>query len=249
MLLYKCDYCGAEFKFDGSQTVCPACGAALHTGAEPIDPASITPPPDYEGDPDEFYDPDYIPTTQIVYKKKKPNRVLNFILGFFGSIGIAFLLLMIFVMIDISNDDDYYSDVSTGNGNSGFYDDIYKEEGHTAGEAYTGDIVLIADISDYNVISWSEEPVLQWGTESYNCDTIMICGKLHNNSEKDIDTVSISFDIVWKDGTEPKYMSASVYDLFAGQDEYIDEQVFIYEPKTYEDIEEIKITEVRISYE
>jgi hypothetical protein len=253
MLLYKCDYCGAEILFDGSQTVCPACGAALKTGAQPKDPADITPtpPPVYEGDPDEEYEPpeaDYFPSSQRKNKKKR-STFANVVIGVFATVGILFTLIFVAAMIDISNDEAIGASNGTGDGNSGHYDEIYKEEGHTPGEAYTGDITLEADISDYNVISWSEEPKLQWGANSYDCDTLSIHGKVHNNSDKDIRALSFSFDIVWKDGAEPKYMSASVYDLFALQDEYIDESVYIYEPKTFEDIKEIKITEVRISYE
>jgi hypothetical protein len=251
MLLYKCDYCGAEILFDGSQTVCPACGAALKTGAQPIDPADITPTPTYEGDPDEEYEPpdaDYFPSVQIKVKKKR-SVFANVLIGVFTTMGVLFTLIFVAAMIDISNDEAIGASNGTGDGNYGHYDELYKEDGHTPGEAYTGEITLEADISDYSVISWSEEPKLQWGESSYDCNTLMITGKVHNNSDKDIRTLSFSFDIVWKDGAEPKYMSASVYDLFAGQDEYIDDSVYIYEPKTYEDIKEIKIKEVRISYE
>jgi hypothetical protein len=251
MLLYKCDYCGAEILFDGSQTVCPACGAALKTGAAPID--SAPPVSTYEGDPDEEYEPpeaDRFPSSGKKGKtKKKKSKAFSTVTAVLAMFGFCFVVIIIGFIVEISNDEAIGASNGTGDGNSGHYDELYKEDGHTPGEAYTGDITLEADISDYNVISWTEEPKLQWGENSYDCNTLSIKGKIHNNSDKDIRALSFSFDIVWKDNAEAKYMSASVYDLFAGQDEYIDDQVFIYEPKTYEDIKEIKLTEVRISYE
>jgi hypothetical protein len=48
---------------------------------------------------------------------------------------------------------------------------------------------------------------------------------------------------------EPKYVSASVYDLFAGQDEYVDDDLWVYLPMTYDDVKEIKLTGIDISYE
>jgi hypothetical protein len=248
MLVYKCDYCGAEILFDGSQTACPTCGAPFKTGAEPRSADDAKPAAPYEGDPDEEYEPDYEPV-KVVYQKAKKFSFGKFVLGFFAVFGVFFVIIFVAAMIDISNDEAIGASNGTGNGNSGHYDEIYKEEGHSPGESYTGDIKLSIDISDYNVISWSEEPVLKWGENSYDCDTLIIKAKVHNNSEKDIEHLDFSFDIVWKDGTEPKYMSAWVSDLFAGQDEYIDESVFIYEPKTFDDIQEIKLTEVSISYE
>jgi hypothetical protein len=226
MLIYKCEYCGAEVPFDGSVAACPTCGAAFRTGAEPIESTEIEEEPK---------------TTPKKVKKRKP---INTFVGVLAFIGAMCVFIFFVIMVEVAKDEIEYS-----NSNSGSYGEFYKEEGHTAAEKYTGDIIITADISDYNVISWSEEPSLQWGDADYNADNLMLHAKIHNNSDKDIKTLSFSLDIVWKDGTEPKYMSANVHDLFAGQDEYIDDEILIYLPKTYADIKEIKLTEVRISYE
>jgi hypothetical protein len=229
--------------FDGSAAECPTCGASFSTGAKPIENNK----PPYEGDPDEEYEPDDYEPTVTVKKKQKTVKPGQMALGILAFIGAFFIFVFVVAMVEIAKEEIETVD---GNGNSGNYDDLYKEEGHAIGEAYTGAITLSADISDYeNVISFAEEPKLQWGDGAYNSDTLMIHAKVHNESDKDISYLSFSFDIVWKDDTPAKYMSASVYDLFAGQDEYIDDSVFIYEPKTYDDIKEIKLTEVRISYE
>jgi uncharacterized Zn finger protein (UPF0148 family) len=234
MLIYKCEYCGAEVPFDGRTTVCPACGAAFKTGAEPIEST------DFDDEPG--YDPAEDETPKRAKNTKKKKRVSTAV-GILIFIA-AFIIFVFFVaLVETAKDEIEYG------GSSYEYSDFYKEEGHSPNELYTGDAVIEADISDYNVISWSEEPVLQWGEYDFNADTLIIHAKIHNNSEKDIKTLSFSFDIVWKDGSEPKYMSANVHDLFAGQDEYIDDEILIYLPKTYNDIEKIKITEVRISYE
>jgi hypothetical protein len=234
MLIYKCDYCGAEIPFDGSTTTCPACGAKFKTGAEPIDTDTYE-----EGSfnaPGSFDAP---PATAAISAKK---RTVSFITGFFCFFGVILFIGVIYGFVQVAKEE-----IETGG--SSYADNVaYREEGHTPYEEYAGDIVLTADISDYNVISWSEEPKLIWGDSEWNSDTLMIYGKIHNNSEKDIDAVNFSFDIVWETDEEPKYASASVYDLFAGQDEYVDDEVYVYLPKTYDDVKEIKLTEVRIQY-
>jgi hypothetical protein len=233
MLIYKCEYCGAEVPFDGRMTVCPACGAAFKTGAEPIESTEFDGEPGYET-------PDDNPPKKA--KKTKKYKPVSTAVGILAFIGAFFIFVFVVAMVETAKDEIESS-------GSYEYSEFYKEEGHSPNELYTGDAVIEADISDYNVISWSEEPVLQWGEFDFNADTLIIHAKIHNNSDKDIKTLSFSFDIVWKDGTEPKYMSANVHDLFAGQDEYIDDEILIYQPRTYDDIEKIKITEVRISYE
>jgi hypothetical protein len=190
MLIYKCDYCGAEIPFDGSTTTCPACGAKFKSGAEPIDTDTYE-----EGScnaPGSFDAP---PTETVISGKK---RAVSFITGFLCFFGVILFIGVIYGFVQIAKEE-----IETGGSGGYVSSEAYREEGHKPYEEYAGDIVFTADISDYNVISWSEEP---------------------------------------------KYASASVYDLFAGQDEYVDDEVYVYLPKTYDDVKEIKLTEVRIQY-
>jgi uncharacterized Zn finger protein (UPF0148 family) len=223
MLIYKCDYCGAEIQFDGSTSSCPACGAKLKTGAEPIDTDT------YESE---------ISQPETAATKPKKKKAVSTVVGILAFLGAFFVFLMIVGFVEMSKE-------SIDTESSYYSADPYKEEGHAPGEAYTGDITLSMDVSDYSIISWTEEPALVWG----DYDALKIYGKIHNNSERDIRSLSFSFDIVWKTDMEPKYASASVYDLFAGQDEYVDSDLWVYLPMTYEDVQEIKLTEVRIAYE
>jgi hypothetical protein len=218
MLIYKCDYCGAEIPFDGSTTSCPACGATLKTGAEPIDT--------------DTYEPEKEP---VPAKRKKAAKTIVGILAFLGAF---FIFVIVVAFVEMSKENVTIE-------GSYYMNDPYKEEGHAPGEAYTGDIVLSMDVSDNSIISWTEEPKLVWG----DYDALKIQGKIHNNSDRDIRYLTFSCDIVWKTDMEPRYTSASVYDLFAGQDEYVDTDLWVYLPMTYDDVMEIKLTGIDINYE
>jgi hypothetical protein len=208
-------------------TTCPACGAKFKTGAEPIEPE--------EGSFDS-------PPAMVAVTVSKRKRVVNFIVGFLAFFGVLLFIAVIYAFVETAKEE-----IEAGGSYS--TNEAYREEGHKPEEVYTGDITLSMDISDYSVITWSEEPKLQWGETEWNSDMLMIHAKIHNNGERDISYLSFSFDIVWETNDEPKYASASVRDLFAGQDEYLTQSVYIYLPKTYGDIKEIKLTEVRVQYD
>ncbi|MDR0903524.1 MAG: hypothetical protein LBM59_02715 [Ruminococcus sp.] len=227
MLIYKCDYCGAEIHFDGSNTTCPACGAKLKTGASPIDTDTY----DYDDEP--------VAVVETIAAPPKKKKAVSTVVGILAFLGAFFIFLIVVAFVENAKE--------TINSEGSYYlNDPYKEEGHKAGEEYAGDIILSMDVSDYSIISWTEEPKLVWS----DYDALKISGKIHNNSDRDIRSLTFGCSIVWKDADmETKYYSASVYNLFAGQDELVDENLWIYLPMTYDDVTEIKLTSVDINYE
>jgi hypothetical protein len=195
----------------------------LKTGAEPT--------------PTDTYDIDYEPQITVP-KKPKGKKAVKTVVGILAFLGAFFIFVVVVAFVEMSKET-----ITTEN--SYYMNDPYKEEGHKSGELYAGDIILLMDVSDNNIISWSEEPKLVWG----EYDALKITGKIHNNSDRDIRSLTLGCDIIWKTDAEPRYTSVSVYNLFAGQDELVDEDLWIYLPMTYADVKEIKLTGVDINYE
>jgi hypothetical protein len=241
MLIYKCDYCGAEYEFDGVGRVCPKCGAAIEAASD-ADPESLK---SAAAEPImvQLTEPIVIEATGGKLKKAHSRSngaavakavtitVLAMVVGFF-----IFIAVIAYIPYDDGSPEAAYNYTQ------------YSEEGHSPGDAYTGDIKLSFDLTEYKMVSWTNEPVLKWGVvgHNYSADKLYIHARIHNNTDSKLN-VDLRMDIIGKDGTVIKDNYISIYDLLEGQDALVEECLYIYLPSTYNDISEIKLTNCSIT--
>jgi hypothetical protein len=240
MLIYKCDYCGAEYEFDGVGRVCPKCGADISASAD-SDPDSLR---QAASEPIKvaLAEPIVIDTGGKPLKahRGRSGSAVKAVLITVIVMVIAFFAFIIIIasLPEILDDDPA----------AAFNYTHYTEEGHSPGDPYTGDMKLSMDLSEYKMVSWTSEPVLMWGVpgETYSADRLYIHGRIHNETDSKID-ISLKLDIIGTDGVSLGDNYISLYDVLEGQDELIEECLYVYLPITYDQIGEIKLNNCSIT--
>jgi hypothetical protein len=239
MLIYKCDYCGAEYEFDGVGRVCPKCGASIETTSDktPESLAAIAAEPIKV----QLTEPLVIEATTGKVNRHNKGSVAKAVLITVIVMVIAFFAFCI-IIATIPYDDD---------SPAAAYDyTYYTEEGHLPGDPYTGAMKLSFDLSNYEMVSWTDEPTITWGTPgySYSAEKLTIHGRIHNNTGSMMD-VDLKYDLIGTDGSVLTYGYITVYDLLENQDSLIEETLYVYLPVTYDQISEIRLTNCSITIE
>jgi hypothetical protein len=238
MLIYKCDYCGAEYEFDGVGRVCPKCGASIEATTD-NDPESLR-----SAEPIKVQLTEPIVVEAVAGNLKKSPRSNGTAVAKAVTITVLLMVVGFFIFIAvIAYMPDDFSDPAAA-----YNYTQYSEEGHLPGDEYTGDIKLSFDLTEYKMVSWTNEPVLKWGVpgHNYSGDKLYIHARIHNNTDSKLN-VDLRMDYLDKDGNVLKDNYISVYDLLEGQDALVEECLYIYLPMTYDEIAEIKLTSCSIT--
>jgi uncharacterized Zn finger protein (UPF0148 family) len=264
MLIYKCNYCGSEYEFDGSNTNCPRCGAAFDLTANKkrvkssTDDTSDTLDDDRLNDEadesDETSDEEKLLYTlaevqSIVAaatdKRAKRSKIKTVITA---VIAVPVLGLAALAVAGIIYASGGSSSSGSYGGSSSF--EYFTETGHKVGEAFTTAVFENTDLSLFNSsVSWTKEPTLQWGEKDYehSSNQLYITGRIHNNTDSDIKYVSLEFDLFDKDGNEIDTVYPSCSDLLANQDELMGDPLYLDLPYKYSDIATVKLVKCSVT--